>query len=191
MRSALFIVYFVTYFTALFHKLQCRLGALHVLFDRSAADADRADDVAVDFDRVAAAESRHARAGRDARDQRGIALDEVKKFMGRKAEQRGVGLALRDLDRDERRAVHAHERLQITAIVDDGHALRNLEFAGLGDGRLDQVLGEFRGDCMFFESLAHCESLDGYDVEHHAPAPKVDRSVYRDFARLRERWEKA
>src|SRR6266478_5006602 len=161
MRSALFGIYFVTSFPVLLHELQCRLGALHILFNRSAADANRADDVAVDFDRIAAAEGCHARARRYTRDQGGIALDEVEKFMGRKAEQRGVGLALRDLDRNQSRAVHAHECLQISAIVNDGHALRNLEFAGLCDRRLDQLLGELRGDCMFLVSLAHCESLHG------------------------------
>src|SRR5437899_789997 len=98
-RDALRLVrYIVT--CLLLHKLQCYLGVLHVLFDRSAADANRADDIAVDFDRVAAAESCHARARRDARDQRRISLDEVEKLVSRKAEQCGVGLALRDLDWD-------------------------------------------------------------------------------------------
>src|SRR5260370_29586796 len=97
MRSAFFGIYFVTSFPVLLHELQCRLGALHILFDRSAADANCADDVALDFDRVAAPEGRHARARRYTRDQGGIALDEVEKFMGRKPEHRGVGLALPDL----------------------------------------------------------------------------------------------
>src|ERR1700730_7004973 len=47
---------------ALFHKLQRGLGALHVLLDRTTADAYRSDDVTVDLDWIAAAERSHARA---------------------------------------------------------------------------------------------------------------------------------
>jgi hypothetical protein len=40
---------------------------------------------------------------------------------------------------------------------------------GLGDRRLDQLLGELGGDCMFLESLAHYKSLDGYGVGAFEP----------------------
>ncbi|HEX2105025.1 MAG TPA: hypothetical protein VHF51_15315 [Solirubrobacteraceae bacterium] len=98
----------------------------------AAADADAAHQLAVDGDRVAAAEDHEpVDAGRRAVRERRVVLDEVVPAVRRHPEaDRRVRLVLRDLDAEQRRAVHAPERLEHAAVVDDGdHHRRAISLA--------------------------------------------------------------
>src|SRR3546814_16600857 len=93
----------------------------------AAADADRADRLAVDADRIAAAENDEARRVDDAVQQRRIVLDEIVPTVGGDAKGGGgIGLVRRDLDRQQRGAVHAAERFEVARVIDDGDNHRDI-----------------------------------------------------------------
>src|SRR3954469_959334 len=127
---------------------QRRLGHLLVFAVVAAAHADPADDLVADRDRVAAAEHDEAiDARRRAVRQRRVVLDEVVPAVRRHAEaDGGVGLVLRDLHAQQRRTVHAAERLQYAVVVDDGDHERLAELGRLRLRGRDQPARRLRRD---------------------------------------------
>ena len=72
--------------------------------------------------------------------ERRIVLDEVEPAMRRNAERNGgVGLVLRDIDAQQRRAVHPAERLLHAGFVDDGDDHRHADLGRLGLGGAEDI----------------------------------------------------
>ena len=115
----------------------------------AAAKADRADHVAFQHDRKPAAEHDEPRRVGDAVQERGIVLDEFEPGVGRHRKGGGgVGLVLRDLDRQFGRPVHAREGLEIAGLVGDGDAHLELELDGLFRRGRDRLLRRFGVDAV-------------------------------------------
>src|SRR4051812_40110233 len=107
------------------------LGADAVLLRGHAADADRTDDLAVDDQRDAALEWRHAG---EAEDRQPAAGQPVLEGLARPLEaRRGARLVLRDLGAGDLGVVHALEVDELAGGVDDRHRHRPSVLLALGE----------------------------------------------------------
>src|SRR3984957_6974837 len=110
----------------------------------AAAQADRANHLALELDWKSTAKDGQAWRVRDAVQEWRIVLDEVEPGVRRHGKRRGrVGLVVRDVDRKLRRAVHAEESLDIAGLVGDGDAHLEFEFGRLLCRRRDRLLSCF------------------------------------------------
>ena len=124
-----------------------RAAASHlaVLLAGAGADADCANDMAVDDHRQAARQVDALALGRD----RELEVDAGGDVAGRDAVgRRRLRLQQRGIDRQRKRAVHAREGQQMPAGIDHGDAFRHLHVARLGHRRIEElhrsVDGEFQ-----------------------------------------------
>src|ERR1700736_3844683 len=109
-------------------------GDLSVLVGGCARRADCAHDLAVDHDRQAAIHRRYAGQSLHARG-RASGRHGILQGLGRSLDVVGRDrLAQRDLDAGELRVVHAEERYQPAAAVDDGNRLLSAILAGFRYG---------------------------------------------------------
>ena len=110
--------------------------------------------------------------GRRAVGERRVVLDEVVPAVrGHPEADRRVGLVLRDLHAQQRRAVHAAERLEHAVVVDDRDHERLAELGRLGLRRLDQPSRGLGGDAALGVGVGHVFPLDRWTLASLPSAP--------------------
>src|SRR5438105_7622225 len=108
----------------------------------AAAHANATHYLAVNLQRIAATEDdQPVDAGGGATRQRRVVLDELVPGVRRQPEAgRGVRLVLRHLDTEQWRPIHATERFEDAALVDDGNDERVTHLVGVPLGGLNETM---------------------------------------------------
>ena len=133
------------------------LGDLHVLRVVASTDANAADNLVAEFERISTTKNDEPidscwRAGSQGR----IVLDELVPGVGGHAKSgRCIRFVLRDLHAQQRRTVHPAERLQDAALIDncDGERMAHLRRVSLR--RFDQSMRQFSAYALFAEGVCH------------------------------------
>src|SRR5207253_2176629 len=133
------------------------LGDLHVLRVVASTDANAADNLVAEFERISTTKNDEPidarwRAGSQGR----IVLDELVPGVGGHAKSgRRIRFVLRDLHAQQWCTVHPAERLQDAALIDncDGERMAHLRRVSLR--RLDQSMRQFTAYALFAEGVCH------------------------------------
>src|SRR6202012_4106409 len=72
-----------------------------------------------------------------------------------------VGLVLGDLAAEQRRAVHAAERLEHAGLIADGDVHRYADLGGFGLGGRDHPVGQVAAHARLLEHVSHGCSFEG------------------------------
>src|SRR5260221_4329174 len=133
---------------------QSCLRHLHIMCIGPTADADAANDPGIRRDWIAAAKYNQAIRLDDAVQQRRVILHKVKPLVCRHAKaNRCIGLVLRNLHAQERRAVHTAESLERAIAIDDSNRHGSTHFVGLSLGGSNETLCCLNSDTGFQESV--------------------------------------
>src|SRR5258708_13502343 len=133
---------------------QPRLRHLHIVRIVPTADADAANDPGIRRDWIATAKYNQAIRLDDAMQQRRVILEKGKPLVCRHAKaNRCIGLVLRNLHAQKRRAVHTTESLERAIAIYNRDTHRSTHFVGFGFSGSNETLCCLNSDTGFQESV--------------------------------------